>query len=227
MVPLFVVVVVVVMPALFYLGYRSRQKRVAAVVALAQQMGFTYTKGDTDRMVTTPFALFRMGEGRGIELVISGRHNDLPLRLFDFWFYTESNDGQGHSNRDYHRFTCALLELPANCPALQLSHENAMTRIGEHLGLHDVTFEFDDFNRRFRVKCDDQKFAFSLFDAPMMEWMLGADSFDRLETYGNSVLLASKRLDPAAWPELVTWIDTFHSHVPPVLFTTYPPRSIA
>ena len=74
------------------------------------------------------------------------------------------------------------------------------------------------------MKCDDQKFAFSLFDAQMMEWMLGADSFDRVEVNGSAVLLARKRLDPAAWPDLVTWIDTFHSHVPPVLFSTYPPR---
>jgi hypothetical protein len=222
--PLIVVLFVALAAGVGYLAYRSRQQRIAAVTALAQQLGFTFAKKDTDDIVEMPFALFRMGVGHGAELVISGTHNGAGMRLFDFFFYTESRDAQGNTSRDYSRFTCGLLEIPAACPALQCSHENALTRIGEHLGLHDIEFEYDDFNKRFRVKCDDQKFAFSLFDAQMMEWMLGSDSFDRLEADGRYVLLACRQLKPAEWPTLVTWLDAFRAHVPAVLFSTYPPR---
>ena len=37
---------------------------------------------------------------------------------------------------------------------------------------HQIEFEFDEFNRRFRVKCNEQKFAFALFDGQMMQWLL-------------------------------------------------------
>jgi hypothetical protein len=37
------------------------------------------------------------------------------------------------------------------------------------------------------------------------------------------VLLAVNRLDPARWPDLGTWLDQFHAHVPPLVFSTYPP----
>ena len=83
-----------------------------------------------------------------------------------------------------------------------LGHENFLTRLGDHLGLHDVELEYDDFNRRFRVKCDDQKFAFSLLDGKMMQWLLGADTFDSVEVDGPWVLLAGPKLDPARWLDL-------------------------
>ena len=60
------------------------------------------------------------------------------------------------------RFTCAVAVIAAACPRLRLGHENFLTRFGDDVGLRDVELEYDDFNRRFRVKCDDQKFAFSL-----------------------------------------------------------------
>ena len=222
--PLIVVLIVVAVGGIWYAAYQSRKKRIAGVMALGQQLGFTFSKKDTGRIVELPFAFFRMGMGRGAELVISGTHNGAAMQLFDFFFYTESRDAQGNTSRDYSRFTCGLLEIPAACPALQCSHENALTRIGEHLGLHDIAFEYDEFNKRFRVKCDDQKFAFSLFDAQMMEWMLGSDSFDRIEVDGQYVLLACKQLQVSEWPNLVTWLDGFRAHVPSVLFSTYPPR---
>ena len=88
--------------------------------------------------------------------MISGTHNNLPLKIFDYEYYIDSG-----RSREYHRFTCAILTIPAACPPLRLSHENAMTRLGDHLGHHDVELEYDDFNRRFHVNCEDQKFAFA------------------------------------------------------------------
>ena len=147
-----------------YLRYQARQTRIHSVAALAQRVGFTFSRDDVDRVVGMPFKLFSQGDGRRVELVISGTHNGLPLRLFDYWYYDESSDGRGVHSRSYHRFTCGLLTIPAACPPLRLAHEDFMTRLGEHFGLHDVELEYDDFNRRFRVKCGEQKFAFALLD---------------------------------------------------------------
>jgi hypothetical protein len=226
-VALVVVVVIVglaVVGALAYRQYRKRQERIQEVAALAQRVGFTFSLKDVDHVVDMPFALFSKGDKRGVELVLSGEHAGVPMRLFDYWYYDESSDSQGNRSRTYHRFTCGIITVAAACPRLRIGHENLMTRLGSHLGVHDVLFEYDDFNRRFRVKCDDQKFAFSLLDGKMMQWLLDTDTFEIVEVDGPWVLLAGEKIDPSRWLELGSWLEQFHRQIPPVVFSTYPPR---
>jgi hypothetical protein len=221
---LIVVVLLAVAVGAAYLNYRNRKMRETAVAALARRIGFTYSTVDTDHIVDMPFVLFSKGDGRGVELVISGQHNGVPLRVFDYWYYDETSDSQGSRSRSYHRFTCGIVTIAAACPRLRISHENMLTRLGDHLGLRDVEFEYDDFNRHFRVKCNDQKFAFSLLDGSMMQWLLGADTFDCVEVDGPWVLIAVPKLDPARWLDVGTWLDQFHRQIPAVVYSTYPPR---
>ena len=75
-------------------------------MALARQVGFTFSLNDADRVVDMPFGLFSKGEKRGVELVITGEHDGLPMRMFDYWYYDETSDSQGNRSRTYHRFTC-------------------------------------------------------------------------------------------------------------------------
>jgi hypothetical protein len=223
-VPALVLVVIVAFGGFAYLvRVRARQARVRAVGALALRVGFTFSDTDVDHIVDMPFALFSKGGGRQVELVISGVHDGVPMRIFDYWYYDESS-GRGGRSRTYHRFTCALATIPAACPRLRLGHEDLLTRLGDHLGLGDVELEYDDFNRRFRVKCDDQKFAFSLLDGKMMQWLLGADHFNSVEVDGPWVLLVEPKLDPARWLDLGSWLDQFYRQIPPVVYSTYPPR---
>ncbi|MDP9333045.1 MAG: hypothetical protein M3Q30_07030, partial [Actinomycetota bacterium] len=99
-----------------YLRFKMREERVRAVVALAQRIGFTFCNADVEHLVDMPFALFSKGDGRRIELVISGVHNGVPMRMFDYWYYDETSNGHGARSRNYHRFTCALATIPAACP---------------------------------------------------------------------------------------------------------------
>jgi hypothetical protein len=219
-----ILIVAAVAGGVFYLQYRNRQARIRGVAALAQSLGFSFSIDDTERLVDLPFGLFNRGDGRKVELVCAGKHDDLPLRLFDYWYYDETSDTHGNRSRSYHRFTCALASIPAACPLLRLGHEGFFSKLGSKFGMHDVELEYDDFNQRFRVRCDDQKFAFSLLDGRMMEWLLKADGFESIEVGGPWILLAVGKLAPAEWGSLVQWIEQFHSHIPPVVFTTYPAR---
>lgn len=217
------VVAVVVVGGFFYLRYRARQQRIRAVAALAQRLGFEFRLYDDDHIADMPFALFERGDGHEADLIVLGTHNGMRLRMFDFMYYENNSDGRGNRSRTYHRFTCAILQIAAACPPLCLDHEDFLTRIGRHVGIHDVELEYDEFNKRFRVKCKEQKFAFTLLDGGMMQWLLDGDGFETLEVVGPWVLLAVKRLEPARWPDLGTWLDQFHAHVPPLVFSTYPP----
>ncbi|HEV7525735.1 MAG TPA: hypothetical protein VGP92_12270 [Acidimicrobiia bacterium] len=224
MVALIVVAFVVIAGGIAFQQFQARQARVRAAMTLAQRIGFAFSAADVEHVVDMPFTLFSKGDKRAVENVISGVHNGVPLRMFDYWYYDRNTDGQGHQSRSYHRFSCALVTIAAACPRLRLGHENLMSRLGDHLGLHDVEFEYDEFNRRFRVKCDDQRFAFSLLDGRMMQWLLGADTFETVEVDGPWVLLAVGKLDPARWLDLGTWLEQFHRQIPAVVYSTYPPR---
>jgi hypothetical protein len=218
------VLVAAAMIGVAYLQYRARVARMNAVAAIGRTVGFTFSAQDVVGLVSMPFVLFSKGDGRGVECILSGTHDGLPMRLFDYWYYDETSDGRGNRSKQYHRFTCALATIPAACPRFQLGHENFLTRLGDHLGLRDVELEYDDFNRRFRVKCADQKFAFSLLDGQMMEWLLGAASFAALEVDGPWVLVATERLEPSRWLALGSWLEQFHHQIPAVVYSTYPPQ---
>jgi hypothetical protein len=196
---------------------KARQARARRVAALAASVGFTFFAFDESGIAEMPFKMFRIGHSQHATAIISGIHKDLPLQIFDYQYVT----GEGKS-RQVHRNTCAIATIPAACPPLQLTHENALTRLGDHLGHHDVKLEYDDFNRRFVVNCEEQKFAFSLLDAQMMEWLLGSDSFDRVEIIGPWILIVRTRLDTSLWLSLGNWLDAFHSHIPPVVYSTFP-----
>jgi hypothetical protein len=221
-----VVVVVVVglaaLGAIWWYRYQAQQKRIAALAEFAQDVGFEFAVRDPHNTIGLPFALFKRGDGRRVEHVMWGDRNGLPMRIFDYWYYDESSDGRGNRSRTYHRYTGAVLSIAADCPTLRIGHEGVMSRIGSALGFKDVELEYDDFNREYRVNCDDQKFAFSLLDGRMMEWLLRVTSIDVLEVVGPFVLIAAPQLAPERWRTLVQVAEEFHERVPQVVWTTWP-----
>ena len=152
------------------------------------------------------------------------------MQLFDFDYITESSstDSEGHTHETdtHHHFTCGVLTIAATCPPMSIGHEGFFSRLGEHMGVHDVALESEAFNREFRVKCDDKRFAFALLDANMQEWLLAAaKTVPAVELNGPFVLLATKQMKIPEWPSLLEWFDQFVAHVPNVVSTTYPPDS--
>src|SRR5204863_2332222 len=99
-----VVLVVASAAGIAYLVYWQRKQRRLGFAMVARQQGLTYTQDDIYGLLGEPFALFEHGDGRGIENVIGGTWHGVDVRVFDFWYYEESTDGQGHTSRTYYRF---------------------------------------------------------------------------------------------------------------------------
>src|SRR5262245_34279075 len=106
---------------------QRKHARTEALGLIAMQHGLDFSMLDTFGIETMPFALFRQGKGQKAENVLWGTYNGMDLKLFDYEFYVDSG-----RSRDYHRFTCAIMTVPAACPSLCLTHENVLTRIGDH-----------------------------------------------------------------------------------------------
>jgi hypothetical protein len=216
-----IVVAVLVAGGVWYFQFQLRQKRIANLVLVAQRLGFEFSVDDVNNTMGFPFDLFSRGDGQGVENVMWGERNGVPTRVFDFWYFDETTDNKGHRSRSYHRFTCAAMTITADCPTLRIGHEGFFSRLGSAVGFKDVELEYDDFNREYRVHCDDQKFAFSLLDGRMMAFLLQVSSIDALEIVGPFVLIAVGKLASEDWPALVETAEEFHEHVPNVVWTTW------
>src|SRR5450432_3294982 len=104
--------------AVYYFQIQRRVTRRRAIATLARSVAFEYFQDDTAGITGMPFSFFQQGKGRKAQNVISGTHNKFPLKIFDYEYYIDSG-----RSRDYRRFTCAVITIPAACPPLRLSHE--------------------------------------------------------------------------------------------------------
>ena len=222
---LFFIVVGGLLVAAALIQRQLKLRRRQQLMGVAARMGLAFSETDLIspyRTLDLPFSLFQKGDGRGVENVMWGPVGELPVRLFDYWYYDESSDSEGRRSRTYHRFTCALTEIDAGCPPLVIGRENALGRLGDHLGFRDVEFESEEFNRRFEIHCKDERFAFAFIDAGMIDWLLSLPGRSTFEVVGKWIVAASPKLDPARWWDVLGLARDLRSHVPAVVRTLYP-----
>jgi hypothetical protein len=188
----------------------------------AAQHGLQYSRQDPYSLDECyGFALFRKGDGRGCENVLTGVWEGLPIREADYWYYDETSDGRGGRSRSYHYFSVIVAELPCDVPHVSIERENLLTRFADHLGFTDIQFESEEFNRMFRVAANDREFAFKLVDARMMQWLLLTGGHFSFEVLGPNLLAySSRRTAPELGPLFVAAAG-FTAHFPRLVQTQY------
>lgn len=203
--------------------YIRRQRRRREVRAFATKAGLRYSHGDPFGTVGLGFRLFREGDGRGVENVCWGTTGGLEVRLFDYWYYEESRDRQGQKHRNYRYFSCALIRIPGIYgPRLTIEPEGVFSRLADAVGLRDLQFESEDFNRRFQVKvAGEERFAYAVVDAGMIEWLLSAATRYRFETLGDLILVSTGQGPASALWDLLSVARGFRDRVPPVVGDLY------
>jgi hypothetical protein len=203
------------------ISFYLRQKRRDELAAVAKRLGLTYSIEDTANCLALPFALFDKGDGRGTENLLVGTWSGLAVRGFDYWYYDESTDANGNRSRSYSRFSCAVTSVDAALGALSIARENVLTRLADSVGLDDVQFELEDFNRAFNVKSRDPRFANALVDQRMMRWLMTSPRDVAFETSGPWVLVWCHRVPPAEIPGLFETLKGFRDQIPRVVFDLY------
>jgi hypothetical protein len=202
-----------------YLKQRRRQE----LGRMAQQLGLAFSPVDELGCVNLPFRLLALGDGRGVENVMWGTWQGMPVREFDYWYYDETTDAQGRRSRSYHRFSCAVTEIEAACSPVAISRENLLTRLADAIGLDDLEFELEGFNRAFDVRAKDRRFAVALIDQRMMRFLLGTDPAFGFEVCARWLLCYSRRRRPTELVPLLGTLKGFRDHVPRVVYDLYRP----
>jgi hypothetical protein len=214
--------VIVLIVLLIWSSVVTARKRREAFFALSVKLGLRYDVEDPFNTVDLPFALFRKGDSRGVDNVLSGEAAGMRVRLFDYHYTVTSTDSKGHSSSSTYPFSCAIGEIDADCPHLVLERESFMSRLSHHLGFHDIEMESEEFNKSYLVASDDKKFAYAMLDGLMMQWLIDEGGICEYEVIGPLVLCVCKRVKPEEYENLLEVLRRFHSHVPAVVASLYP-----
>ena len=217
-----VIGLVLLVAAVWWWGWYQKKKRREGLAFAARQLGLEYSQVDTRGCIDLPLSLLTKGDGRGTENVLWGSWQDMSVREFDFWYYTESTDARGSRTRSYRHFSCAVTEIEAACSPLTIVREGLLTRLAAAIGLDDIRFESEEFNDAFNVKAKDRRFANDLIDQRMMGWLLSSAPGFGFETCGRWLLCFSDRRKPLELIPLLGTLKRFRDQVPRVVFDLYP-----
>jgi hypothetical protein len=171
--------IVLVLPAfalvaglIIWWGWYSTKKRRELLHQFALGNGWTWTAHDDSWCARFEGSPFGQGDHRRAHNILAGEYRGRPMVAFDYSYQTHSTDSQGHSSTDTHRYAICSLGLPAHVPGFELTPEGFLGRVGTMLGMQDIELESEDFNRRFRVRCENAKLAYDLLPARTMEALL-------------------------------------------------------
>lgn len=201
-----------------------RNRRVSAMVPTAEKAGLRYAAGDVLGCTQVAFPLFRVGDGRRVEnLMWREAANGLEVRVFDFSYYVERKDENGKVHRSWSRFDCAMARHNGLWPMVHITKERALDKVAQSIGLPDIELESEEFNRLFRVQCEDRRFATALLDPQMMDFLLTTEGKLSFETKGRWLLVVAPHLDtPAEMVGLLGVADEFLRRIPAVVWDLYP-----
>jgi hypothetical protein len=192
-----------------WLRVRRRDRR-HELRRLAGRMGFEFSATDVTGCDRLGFAALRRGSLGGIDNVLFGPAGGRAVRVFDVWSQRNSDD------RVETRETCALADLGALFPRLRIEPAGPFDR-------GDVVLEWEEFHRHFVVHTDDERFAYTLLDERMMQFLVRVAKGSTVELGGGYVCFAPGReLPPADWARLVTFLVEFDRHLPRAVWNLYP-----
>lgn len=209
-----VLAVLAVVIAVIVLTHLAAKKRREMFAQFAHANGWTWISEDNsfaDRWTGEPFG---QGDHRRAQNVIQGLRDGRPIVAFDYSYQTHTTDGRGQRSTTTHHYGMCATSMPTRVPRLQVIRENMATRIGRALGIDDIDFESEDFNRKFRVSCPDRKFASDVLHPRQLALLLHKGFADwRME---GSDLLCWAKVDhtPAQVLESLRLLDEILDGIP-------------
>ncbi len=199
-------------------GMRSRKDALERFASLhgMRYSQFAGTLGDYR------FKLLRAGDTRMFMNVLSGPWNGIPVVVADYWFGGSRPSNpyrmrRRHRKSSSHQYSLAVLGVGARCPRVAIDRQAFPVTVAEHLGLRDIPFESEAFDRLFRVRATDARFATELIDQRMMAWLLSTEGNYGFEVLGHSALVYCQFVDVAGIPALLDTAVAFVRKIPDVV----------
>jgi len=205
---------------LFLGGWWLRDRpRADAHAAEARRLGLRYSFEDPHDLLSLSHPLLhRVVNVRGLEHVTWGTWNGLEVEVFEYWYAV----GSDPSVDDYQRFTCALIPIPPPWPEFVIEPERVITALTDAVGSMEVDLELERFNREYRVRCEDARFASALIDQRLMVWLLEVAAGVGFQAADGRLLVFADRVEPWQLESVLATARGFLTHVPGTLRSLYP-----
>ena len=143
---------------------KMEKKRKEDLRQAAGSLKLTYQEGDHSDLLSSmeKFKFFnRGGRSRKISNLMSGKTEDLALKIFDYRYRTESG-----KNSSTHFHTIVHIKSPLmNSPAFSLAPESPFHRISNFFGMNDIDFDmYPEFSRQYLLKGAEEEAIRKLFN---------------------------------------------------------------
>lgn len=155
-----------VLVAVLVLTVLTRPRHGRAEKRWAAERGWLVLGGD-EALAQRMLGMFGVGSGCRVSHLVAGPFDGRPAMSFEYW------EGGGTTSVDCH---VVAVSLPVRLPALRLSPEAMTDRVVEAFGGQDIAFESDEFNRAWRVRSDDAKFAHDVLHPRVMGRLMAGDA---------------------------------------------------
>ncbi len=155
------------------------------------------------------FSPFGVGHSKLISNVITGELPWGSLYTFDYRYVT----GGGKSRAEHH-YGIVAFRVPLNFVKLNIRSEGFMDALGGALGIRDIQFESDEFNREYYVKCENDRFAFDILHPSMMEYLLSLQKLNWQLMGPYIVLIQSGNWPVAMLDSLIATTERFVQLIP-------------
>ena len=192
LVPLLGVVALVAVAVVGVRRYRADRDRRLGLFAFATQHGWDYRGiDDTGLAMRWSVRPFGIGYDRRAAQVVSGATGGRSFVAFDYTYTADLPRTDGTPDKVTVRHRITVLPLPGPLPAMEITREDALSRVRSAL-VDDLDLESDAFNRRFRVQCADRKVATDVLHPRTMEALLRIDRPGSICVAGADLLAVDK-----------------------------------
>jgi hypothetical protein len=175
---------------LIVVGILQAKKRRQEAARLAAEMGVRFFPDDIWGLPKRygAFDLFGRGHSKKASNILSGDIDGRSTLAFDYQYTTGSG-----KNQTTHHYQAVVLTLPIRAAKLRLRSENVFDRVASWVGYDDLDFESDEFSRRYHVQCDDRRFAYDIFHARLIDYLLRCGTSPNIEMTGPVLMLYESR----------------------------------
>ena len=201
--------------------FRRRASRQRKLMLLCQWAGLDFAPIDLlGETAWLPFPMFGR-QPNGTENVVWERQRGPEIRAFDYWYEEPADDRAITPKR---RLTCAVVPLGASSRRLRVAPRDLDDELREALGFREIELELEEFNRRFTVECQDERFAIAFLEQRMMEALLALPDGVTVDVNEDVVLLSAPELPAAQVLRLYDAAVSIHRRIPRSLPSLFPPR---
>ena len=97
--------------------------------------------------------------------------------------------------------------------------ERLVSRLRDAIGVPQINTELEEFNRAFRIRASDARFASAFVDARMMRWLLEQGPGVGFEVSGTRVMVFRRRATASLHDvaDSLALYDDFVEHIPRVV----------